>query len=128
MGYRSGVDVVFYVRDNPNITDKMPFAALKLWVDENYPLREAIDEWGATVTYEPDHGYVYITYDDVKWYPGGHVEAVDAALAKFGSTFNRAINAAYEFVRLGEESDDIEELRSDWADYRLGVRREVYFD
>lgn len=129
MGYRSGVDVVFYVRDNPNITDKMPFAALKLWVDENYPLREAIDEWGATVTYEPDHGYVYITYDDVKWYSGyGHVEAVDATLARFNETFEDSNNVAYEFVRIGEELDDIEELRSDEADYRLGVRREVYFD
>lgn len=131
MGYRSNADVVFYTRDNQFIpeSERMPFAALKLWVDENYPLREAIDEWGATVTYEPEQGYVYISYLDVKWYSGyGHVEAVDATLARFNETFEDSNNVAYEFVRIGEEPDDIEELRSDEADYRLGVRREVYFD
>ena len=128
MSYRSGVDVVFYTRDNPNITDKMPFAALKLWVDENYPIREAIDEWGATVTYEPDHGYVYISYLDVKWYSGGHVQGVDAAFATFNETFEDCNNVAYEFVRIGEELGDIEESCSACCDYRLGVRREVYFD
>jgi len=130
MGYRSNVDVVFYTRDNEFIPEgeRMPFAALKLWVDENYPVKEAIDGWDATVTYEPERGYIYISYLDVKWYPVGHVHDVDAALATFDETFDGANNVAYEFVRIGEQPEDIEELRSDEADYRLGVRREVYFD
>lgn len=130
MGYRSNVDVVFYTRDYEPIpeAERMPFAALKLWVDENYPVKEAEDEWGVTVTYEPNHSYIYISYLDVKWYPGNHVHDVEAALAKFDETFEGAINVAYEFVRIGEQSDDTEENRSECADYRLGVRREVYFD
>lgn len=130
MGYRSDVDVVFYTRDHQFVpeSERMPFAALKLWVDENYPVKEAIDEWGATVTYEPDHGHIYISYLDVKWYPSIHVQDVDAALAKFDETFDGAINVAYEFVRIGEENGDVEENRSVEADYRMGVRREVYFD
>lgn len=130
MGYISDVDVVFYTRDTQFIpeAERMPFAALKLWVDENYPVKEADDEWGATVTYEPDHGYIHIKYEDVKWYPGEHTSSAEAALTRFDETFDGAINVAYEFVRIGEHTDDIEENRSAETDYRLGVRREVYFD
>jgi hypothetical protein len=128
MGYRSDVHVVFYTRDNPHIQDPMPFSALKLWVDENYPVRESEDEWGATVTYEPDHGYIYVTYQDVKWYPGQHTADVDAAFALFDETFADQPGVAYEFVRIGEEPDDIEGNRSADADYILGVKREIYFE
>lgn len=130
MGYRSNVDLVFYTRDNEFIPEgeRMPFAALKLWVDENYPVKEAEGEWGATVTYEPERGYIYISYLDVKWYPSTHTQDVDAAFATFNKTFEDANNVAYEFVRIGEQTDDIEEDRSAEADYRLGVGREVHFD
>lgn len=134
MGYRSNVDVVFYVRQDADITIPLPYAALKLWVDENYPVKQAIDEWGATVTYEPEQGYIYISYLDVKWYQGEHLNAVDAAFHRFSDTFDNEAHssspasAAYEFVCTGENTEDIEERRSDWSDYRLGVRREVYFE
>lgn len=130
MGYRSNVDVVFYTRDHEFIPEgeRMPFAALKLWVDENYPVKEAEDEWGATVTYESERSFIHINYLDVKWYPGNHEQDVYAAFATFDETFDGAENVAYEFIRIGEQADDIEESNSASADYRLGVRREVYFD
>ena len=128
MGYRSDVHVVFYTRDNPHIQDPMPFSALKLWFEENYPAKKAKDEWMAEVEYDSDHGYIYVTYTDVKWYPGEHTADVEAAFALFDVTFEDQPGVAYEFVRTGEESNDIEENRSAEADYRLGVKREVYFD
>lgn len=125
MGYRSEVNLVFYTRNQ----EAVPFAALKLWFDENYPHREATTEWEAKV--ETGDGWVMVIYGDVKWYPGyTHVEAVDRAMRRFIDTFeaNDKGNVAYEFVRVGEETDDIEEVRTDYCDYRLDVRREVYFD
>lgn len=72
-----------------------------------------------------------VTYQDVKWYQGySHVEAVDHAVRNFIDTFeaNDKDNVAYEAIRIGEETEDIEEQRSGYCDYRLGVRREIYFD
>ena len=37
----------------------------------------------------------------------------------------KQLNWAYEFVRLGEQSDDVEEHRSDNAEFILSVRREI---
>lgn len=128
MGYRSDVHVVFYTRDNPHIPDPMPFSALKLWFEENYPVKEAKDECMAEIEYDSDHGYIYVTYTDVKWYPGQHTADVDAVLVLFDATFEYQPGVAYEFVRTGEESDDIEENRSADADYILGVKREIYFE
>lgn len=128
MGYRSRIDVVFYARDNPHITNPMPFAALKLWVDENYPIKQAKDEWCAVVEYDSDHNYIYITYEDVKWYLSDHVSTVEEAFDLFDTTFADDPSVAYEFVRTGEEISDIEEKRSDHADYRLGVNRVIYFE
>jgi hypothetical protein len=126
MGYRSNVDVVFYTRDTA--PDPMPYAALKLWVEENYPVREARDEWGAEITYDEESECIYISYLDVKWYPGSHIHAVDGAFELFDNTFEDHPSVAYEFVRIGEEPNDVEEIRSDNADYILGVKREIYFE
>jgi hypothetical protein len=126
MGYRSNVDVVFYTRDTA--PDPMPYAALKLWVDENYPVREAEDEWDAETTYSEERGFIYISYLDVKWYHGDHPSRVEAALKLFDKTFEDHLSVAYEFVRIGEELDDVEEMRSVNADYLLGVKREIYFE
>ena len=125
MGYRSEVNLVFYTRHQ----EAVPFAALKLWFDENYPHREAREEWEARI--ETGGDWIMVIYEDVKWYQGyTHVEAVDRAMRSFIDTFeaNDKDNVAYEFVRVGEEIDDIEEVRTAYCDWRLGVRREVYFD
>lgn len=128
MGYRSDITLVFYSRGSGAI----PYPALKLWFDENYPIKEALSEWEAKLETD-EETYIMLTYQDVKWYPGyTHVEAVERALGLFCETFDAAgpeeFVAAYEFVRIGEETEDIVESRSDWSDYRLGVKREVYFD
>lgn len=123
MGYRSNVTIAFYSRDNANL----PGAALKLWFDENYPHKEAKEEWGAEITRGND--YVLIQYYDAKWYSGyTHMTEVNRAISNFTAAFDSSEQhtaAAYEFVRIGEESPDIEEERSDFADYHVGVTREI---
>ena len=126
MGYRSDVSIVFYTRK----PDVVPFIALKVWFDENYPIREAMDEWHASLERVNDT-FLLVTYKDVKWYDGyKHVGAVNEAILKFTETFNAhdTDNVAYEFVRIGEETHDIDEDSSLWCDYVLHVRREIIFE
>jgi hypothetical protein len=121
MGYRSDVSVVFYTIDKQTL----PFAAIKLWFDENYPVKEAA-EWGAEITYGGD--YVLVEYNDVKWYPDyEHVQAVRTSFEAFdlviGAT-DSGTNAAWEMAEVGENMDHIEATRSDYCTYRLDVVRE----
>jgi hypothetical protein len=142
MGYRSDVKIVFYLTKgsidpsnniNTLITEDiptLPFAALKFWFEETYPVREAKDEWCAEIDYGDD--YILLSYTDVKWYDlYDHVKAVDAAFEKFSDTFRSddlSHRAQYEIVRIGEQDDDIERNCSSYADHRLFVERSIIFE
>ena len=127
MGYRSDVTVVFYTRRS---SDPLPLPALKLWFDENYPIKEATTEWDAKIEVGKD--WVMVRYHDVKWYSGySHVGEVEEALERFTNTFesdSASAPAAYEMLRIGEELNDIEHDHSSWCDWRLNARREIEFD
>jgi len=137
MGYRSDVKIVFYLTkgtyDTPPTEDNplVPFAALKLWFEENYPVKEAKDEWDVEIKYG-DYEHILLTYTDVKWYPDyDHVKAVEAVFEKFSDTFNSdglSHRAQYEIVRVGEEDTDIERECSGYADHRLFVERSITFE
>jgi hypothetical protein len=139
MGYRSDVRIVFYLTGgcsdtiteaNDNPKPLLPFAALKLWFEENYPIREAEHYWRAEIEYGDEH--ILLKYNDVKWFPSGeHVQAVEGVFEKFADTFNshgRDHRAQYEIVRIGENDDDIERDCSDFADHRLYVVRDIVFE
>jgi hypothetical protein len=127
MGYRSDVTVVFYTRQS---SDPLPLPALKLWFDENYPIKEATTEWDAKIEVGKD--WVMVRYTSVKWYSGyEHIHEVEAALERFTNTFesdSASAPAAYEMLRIGEELNDIEHDHSSWCDWRLNARREIEFD
>jgi hypothetical protein len=141
MGYRSEVKIVFYLthgcsetiteaNDNTPNNFPIPFSMLKLWFDENYPVKEAKDEWCAEITYGDDH--ILLRYDDVKWYDGyQHPNNVSNAFEKFSEVFRsdeRDHRAQYEFVRVGEEDDDVERECSSYSDRRLFVERSILFE
>jgi hypothetical protein len=121
MGYRSDVEVVFYTLDK----EKLPYAVIKLWFDENYPQYY----WGTTI-----HGedYILVSYEGVKWYPTyEEVKAVEEAIADFREAFQtdeQGTDAAYEMAVVGEDVGDIETKGSGYCTYRLNVRREIVFD
>ncbi len=125
MGYRSDVTLAFYTRD----WKALPFSSLKFWFDENYPKREAVEEWQAEIDYGSD--FILITYDSVKWYDDyGHVKAVERAIQTFSEAFecdSTDAYAAWEMVDIGEELEDTKRKHSDWCDWRLDVRREAVF-
>lgn len=138
MGYRSDVKIVFYLtkgcHETPPTEDNplVPFAALKFWFEETYPVAEAKGEWDAEIDYGEGLDHILVNYTDVKWYPGyEHVMAVEAVFEKFSEAFRsneRDHRAQYEFVRVGEEDDDIERECSDYADRRLFVERSIIFE
>ena len=128
MGYRSDVSIIFYARGNSN--DAGRNTLLKLWLDENFPVMVAKDEWGATIRHKGDG--IIIDYEDVKWYDGYvHPREVGEALHKFSDTFKceeDTTEFAWEMARIGEDDSDIETERSDFNDSLLYVSRSIRVD
>ena len=127
MGYRSDVTMVMYPKR------KEDFAMLKLFVAENLP-----DEFEA---HESDSGfrYLYCYIDGVKWYDSyDEVEAYNTAFNEWEQVFadpnhdptrsERAPICHYEFMRVGEEYEDVQYECSYGSDHALNLSREVYID
>jgi hypothetical protein len=128
MGYRSEVDVVIYAPCDSETS----YPLLKLWFDENYPHAVAKDEWGATITYDPDSRGIAVYYNDVKWYDTyEHPQQIENIFENIDQLLDeqsvagdtKAFNIAWEFVRLGEESQDTEIRMSTNADAVVAVNR-----
>ena len=122
MGYRSVVKIIFYTHEEKD------FPALKLWVDENVP-----DEFDFTesannpVWLAPGDGYRVLCCDleEYKWYDTyAGVVAMEDALERFDRN-NKSNTCAYEFIRIGEEYEDIEYRSSDGCENLLTVNREI---
>lgn len=119
MGYRSDVKAVFYTKD----VDEWP--ALRLFVDENFPeaLKGDLEIIGSSVY----SGYVFSS-ESTKWYDQ-YTEVM--AYNKFVEQYTELIDGksglpwSYEFIRIGEDTDDIETANEGDADYVLQVRREI---
>lgn len=134
MGYRSDVTYVFYTKRG-----KHDYPMLKLWFDENWPKYDIGDV-------ETGDDYIMVRYEDVKWYDSyPEVIAVNKAIDQFLETFEGSEEEgggsakeqdahptiplfAYEYVRIGEEDNDIDRDGSEWHDYRLNVTRTVHFN
>ena len=123
MGYRSDVMIAFYPA-NEGRPKRVPYAAIKLWFEENYP-----QDAGEVVFY-PERETITVRYYDTKWYDGyGEVQEVNRAIEKYREAFacdEEEHLANYEFVRIGEEYNDIEVERSGWHDFRLSVERSIH--
>ena len=144
MGYRSDVTIIMYPSENHR--DK--FAALKLFVDENLPdefeeheVERSFDEvvslkGGSTV-----FKYLMLERDSVKWYDDFEEVEIynklfsewdemfadpDDPIAKEGLQAEPIFN--YEFMRIGEEYEDVEYHSSWGADHALNMSRETYVD
>ena len=133
MGYRSEVDVVFYVHNDSDTT----YPLLKLWFDANYPHTEARDEWDAEIDYDEENQAILVSYQDVKWYPSyEHPQRVEKAFNDIDNMLEEQdltgteqgpditpFNIAWEYVRLGEEDNDVEMQASTNAEYVIAVNR-----
>lgn len=103
MGYRSAVHALFYT------TKKEDLPVLKLYMDENYPKDlHDLEEISSNRIY----GYEMV-YEDVKWYESyDDVKAFNAFKAKYLALIDAQEEDgkewAFEFVRIGEDTEDVE--------------------
>lgn len=121
MGYRSDIKAVFYTKHDD-------FAVLKLWLDENFPLKEFKDDirW----IDRPHCKGMMVELERVKWYDSyPDVRAFDKAAGKFIEMFCGELGTehhfAYEFIRIGEDYNDVEVDRDGDFDYILEVEQKI---
>ena len=124
MGYRSDVSAAFYV----NTRFKEDWPTLKLFVDENFP--EALKESLRLVEGRYHVGYLF-EEQHVKWYDS-YPEVV--AFTKFVDAYTTLADGeggpswAYDFIRIGEDYEDIETVYSAGSDNVLSVVRSIEVD
>ena len=123
MGYRSDVTIVMYPKR------KEDFAALKLYVGETFP-----DEFEVC---EADTGsqYLLLEVSNVKWYQGDEqVDVYTRAFSEWERTFLDEADPHgepifhYEFMRVGEEYEDVHYEGSYGSAHALNMSRETYID
>lgn len=125
MGYRSDVTAVFYVSK----AEHLP--VLKLWLSENFPM-DLFDEhirWF-------NRGMI-LEEQGIKWYQDyDEIKAFNSSVEKYYGLMNMGAEDgddppkfSYEFVRIGENYDDIEtDYQGEHCEYLLGVDRSVTID
>ena len=124
MGYRSDVTVVMYPKR------KEDFALLKLYVDETFPDQFEVHEDNGR---ELGFKYLLLEIDSVKWYEGyEEVDVYTRAFSEWDTMFRDEYEPEsgtlfhYEFVRIGEDYEDIVYDQSEGSEVILGVDRNAY--
>lgn len=123
MGYRSNVMAVFYTYE-PN-----EFPSIKLFIDEHIPEWFRGDEYMSTFTGSNNLQGIKFDLQDVKWYESyPDVREFEQALKKFEKLADEGSKWNWEFVRIGEEVEDVEQKRSYNADPLVYVSRSIECD
>lgn len=119
MGYRSDVGAAFYASQEDKI------GVVKLWLRENLPFKD----WGEDDFEETKDGYKFYV-SDVKWYDSyPDIQRFVSAKDMFSKMFcDIDPCAVYEFVRIGEEDDDVEIEREGDYEFRVTVSRQICLD
>ena len=127
MGYRSDVGVAIYpgIGTDSEMCEEL-YNKLKLLLATTY--KKVMDEYfGNDATFDDVDKQVTFHIRDVKWYDSyPDVQAFMQMLNELGD--GDLGNYGVEFVRMGEDYDDID--RQEWGDtsYRVDVRRELEFN
>lgn len=117
MGYRSEVALCMYA----NKIEDAP--VIKLWIKENFP----VDEWSEYIRWT-DKGML-LHADHIKWYDDyKEINEVHAAMDEFAELFARRdshTHGAYEFIRIGEDMNDINEQNVGHIEWLISVERKI---
>ena len=124
MGYRSDVTIVMYPKR------KEDFALLKLYADETFPDTFEVHEDNNRIE---GFRYLMLEFEGIKWYEGyEEIDVYTRAFSEWDTLFRDEAEPDdeplfhYEFVRIGEDYEDIVYDRSLDSDMILGVERRAY--
>lgn len=128
MGYRSDLVVLIYP-DTETKTDAAPaYEQLKVLLATTFKDVVADKYFESCMTWIDESHVLKFKFDSVKWYPSySDVQMFEKMLAVFNGDDADGIEGyCTEFIRIGEESDDIEQRSSgDNCEYYLQVRSEI---
>jgi len=120
MGYRSELTAIFYCHNQDD------YPSMKLFVEENIggAFKEDITEEEFN-----ERKYIKFYLEDVKWYDS-YPEVIQfnefiKAFVELADDAESKLTWAYEFVRFGEELNDIEVTESDGANNVMSIHRYV---
>lgn len=120
MGYRSDVMALVYPTTElgkAELTEK--YAVLKTLVNTTY--RAMWEEWESCFEWVDRDGVLKFTCTGVKWYPSyPDVQAFEKFIEEI-----EEMGYDTEFIRVGENYDDIETKYSESAAYHLSVSRTI---
>lgn len=122
MGYRSNLMVLIY--PEPGDDKSAKYEQLKVLMATTF--KDVSDEFGDPyMTWLDDEWVLKFELNDVKWYPSyPDVQMFETMLSAFEG--DGIDGYCTEFVRIGEETGDIEErCTGDNNEYHLSVRREI---
>ena len=122
MGYRSNIRCLIYPMDRaaadaPTLVDN--YHALVTLMNTTF--KDIVDDFGEDMTFDEKHRVVDFVFDDVKWYPSyPDVAAFEKMLGEV-----EELGFCYEFVRVGEDNNDIEMRESPHCNGYLGVTTSI---
>ena len=121
MGYRSDVTIVMYPKR------KEDFALLKLYADETFP-----DQFEVCENNNCTDGFKFLVLEinSIKWYEGyEEVDVYTRAFSEWEDMFRDEAEPEgesifhYEFLRIGEDYDDIVYDTSEYGNRILNIER-----
>lgn len=123
MGYRSVVKVLVYAERNGVDNTVEKYEQLKTLMNTTF--KDVYDYWeDPHFTWDDEHRVLKFSADSIKWYDGY------PEIASFEHFLEMVDGLGYEFefIRVGENYEDIETRQSNNAEYYLSVRREIEVD
>jgi len=127
MGYRSDVMVLIYPDVHDDTDAKAKYEQLKLLMGTTF--KEVIDlHFYEDMTWYDDEHVLKFALENVRWYPSySDVQMFEAMLHTLKGYDDADIKGyCTEFVRIGEDSNDVEEVHTgDNNQYYLSIRRTI---
>lgn len=125
MGYRSDVMCLVYPDTQLRLEDRENYAVLKTLMNTTF--KDVLDEWGEDVEWIDGNHCLKFEIEDVKWYESYPQVQRFSEMVQFFK--NSSPKYCVEFVRIGENHDDVEEEHhGDTNQYFLRVRRSIESD
>ena len=130
MGYRSDVVLVMYAMD------KKDYPALQVWFSQFEHEIADLNIAGCFETIDMsatcnDNKAIVFEVENIKWYDSfAEVKFMDTLLNKFRDAFQTEGTEAlynYEFIRIGEDTTDIEEDCGNHGFNLIGVSRSITY-